>query len=69
MKNIVVKDLKTLEDIYGQPAEPSVLKEVDFIHPLYRPYIEATPFVALATYSVLLYLKRASVSSSIKISA
>ncbi|HGN1789820.1 pyridoxamine 5'-phosphate oxidase family protein [Proteus mirabilis] len=24
---------------------------MDFIHPLYRPYIEATPFVALATYS------------------
>lgn len=51
MKNTIVKDLKTLEEIYGQPAEPSVLKEVDFIHPLYRPYIEATPFVALATYS------------------
>ncbi len=27
----------TGREIYGQPAEPSVLKEVDFIHPPLSP--------------------------------
>lgn len=34
MKNTIVKDLKTLEEIYGQPAEPSVLKSGFYSPPL-----------------------------------
>lgn len=38
-----------LERIYGAVAKPSLTKETDHIHPAYRPFIEASPFVALAT--------------------
>ncbi|CAK6495227.1 hypothetical protein PANNVG_02539 [Pantoea sp. Nvir] len=38
-----------LEAIYGAVARPSLTKETDHIHPAYRPFIEASPFVALAT--------------------
>jgi len=38
-----------LEQIYGAVAKPSLTKETDHIHPAYRPFIEAAPFVALAT--------------------
>lgn len=49
MKRQIVRDVATLESIYGQPAAPSLVKETPFIHPLYRPWIEKAPFVALAT--------------------
>ncbi|REF28236.1 hypothetical protein BDD26_3115 [Xenorhabdus cabanillasii] len=45
----VVTDITTLEQIYGKPAAPSVFKETDHIHPIYRPFIESAPFAALAT--------------------
>lgn len=38
-----------LEQIYGAVAKPSLTKETDHIHPAYRPFIETSPFVALAT--------------------
>ncbi|GAB3400040.1 pyridoxamine 5'-phosphate oxidase family protein [Massilia agilis] len=40
---------EALESLYGTPAAPSIRKEVDYIHPHYRAFIEAAPFVALAT--------------------
>ena len=45
----VVSDLATLERLYGDAHPASLLKEVDHIHPVYRPFIETAPFVALAT--------------------
>lgn len=45
----VISDLAALETLYGQAHPPSLLKEVDHIHPVYRPFIERAPFVALAT--------------------
>ena len=45
----VVADLATLEALYGHANPPSLLKEVDHIHPVYRPFIERATFVALAT--------------------
>jgi len=45
----LINDLDTLESLYGAPSEPSIVKEVDFIHPHYRALIEAAPFVAVAT--------------------
>ena len=38
-----------LEKLYGQPNEASTVKEVGYITPHYRAYIEASPFAVLAT--------------------
>ncbi len=45
----MIKTVEELEAIYGQPAEPSVAKEIDHINAEYRALIEASPFVALAS--------------------
>lgn len=44
-----VSDLAVLEQIYGKPLAASVHKEIDYIHPHYRAFIEAAPFAVLAT--------------------
>ena len=44
-----VSDIATLERLYGAPAAASVRKEVAYVHPQYRKFIEAAPFVLLAT--------------------
>jgi len=44
-----VADLETLERLYAKPLEASVAKEIDHIHPHYRAFIEASPFMVLAT--------------------
>lgn len=38
-----------LEAIYGRPTEAATVKEVNWITPHYRAYIEASPYAALAT--------------------
>ncbi|NQW49791.1 MAG: pyridoxamine 5'-phosphate oxidase family protein [Rhodospirillales bacterium] len=38
-----------LEALYGRPGETSTVKEVNWITPHYRAYIEAAPYAALAT--------------------
>ncbi|WP_428685775.1 pyridoxamine 5'-phosphate oxidase family protein [Reyranella sp.] len=38
-----------LEAIYGRPVEASTVKEVNWITPHYRAYIDASPYAALAT--------------------
>ena len=43
-------DEAALRRVYSSgPGETSLAKVVDHIHPLYRPYIEASPFAVLAT--------------------
>lgn len=44
----IVTELTELERLYGTVARPSVAKVTDHIHPAYRPFIAASPFVALA---------------------
>ena len=44
-----IADVAALEALYGQPAETSLRKEVDHIHPMYRKMIEVSPFAVLAT--------------------
>ena len=44
-----VTTTEALEKLYGPTARPSMVKEVDHIHPVYRPFIEAAPFVVLAS--------------------
>ena len=45
----IIRTVEELEAIYGRPQETSLVKEVDRVTPHYQPYIEAAPFVALAT--------------------
>lgn len=44
-----IDSIEQLEAIYGPPMPPSLVKEVDRITPHYRVFIEAAPFLALAT--------------------
>lgn len=48
-ENMLITDSNELEQLYGAVAKPSLTKVTDHIHPAYRPFIEASPFVALAT--------------------
>lgn len=45
----IVSDIAALEGIYGKPAAAVLKKEVAYIHPHYRKFIEAAPFALLAT--------------------
>ena len=44
-----ITSIEQLDEIYGKPSQPSLVKEVDYITPHYRAFIEASPFCALAT--------------------
>ena len=44
-----IKTVEDLEALYGTPGEASLVKESDRLTPSYRRFIEASPFVALAT--------------------
>ncbi len=44
-----ITDIAALEALYGQPAAPSVAKEVGHLTPGYRRFVEASPFFVLAT--------------------
>ena len=44
-----ITQLDALTQLYGVPAESSLRKEVNYIHPHYRAFIGAARFVALAT--------------------
>ncbi len=45
----MIESITQLEALYGQPVENATAKELDHLIPEYRAYIEASPFVALAT--------------------
>lgn len=45
----VITSVAELEALYGVPQETSTVKEIDYISQEYRIYIEASPFVTLAT--------------------
>lgn len=45
----IVKHEDALKQLYGVPSDASIEKEVDYIHPHYRRFIEASPFFVLAT--------------------
>ncbi len=44
-----IETVEELEALYGQPGETSLVKELDRLIPEYAAFIEASPFVALAT--------------------
>lgn len=45
----VIRTLAELEALYETPAETSVIKEIDHLTELHRAYVEASPFVVVAT--------------------
>jgi uncharacterized protein len=45
----IVRDLAALADVYGAPGEQACAKEVDYLHPHYRKFVEHAPFFVLAT--------------------
>jgi PPOX class probable FMN-dependent enzyme len=45
----VVGDLAQLETLYGKPVQRSLDKEIDHLNAHYRAFLEAAPFVALAS--------------------
>lgn len=45
----VITNVQDLEALYGLPGESSLVKELDHVIPEYAAFIEASPFVALAT--------------------
>lgn len=44
-----IEKVEQLETLYGQPSEASLIKETRHIIPRYAAFIDASPFVALAT--------------------
>lgn len=44
-----ISDLDALSALYGQPSAASMTKETPYLHPHYRAFIVAAPFMALAT--------------------
>lgn len=44
-----ITTLPQLEALFGPVGEASVRKEIPFIHPVYRAWIEASPFALLAS--------------------
>ncbi|MEM7289193.1 MAG: pyridoxamine 5'-phosphate oxidase family protein [Pseudomonadota bacterium] len=45
----IIESVEQLEEIYGQPGTPSLVKEVPEIISQYRTFIEHSPFCTLAT--------------------
>ena len=48
MPDLVTSEAQ-LDAIYGHPAGPAVIKEIDHISEHYRRFIETSPFVIVAT--------------------
>lgn len=44
-----ISDLPALEALFGTVGEASLRKEVGYLHPAYRQWMEASPFAVLAT--------------------
>lgn len=45
----IIRSAEELQAVFGEVREPSVRKEVAFLHPIYRTWIEASPFAVVAT--------------------
>ena len=49
MSDHIVRDLASLEALYGEVGEASSRKEIGYLHPHYAAMIKASPFAVLAT--------------------
>jgi len=50
MATDIIDSISDLEALFGTVGEASVRKEVTYLHPIYRRWIEASPFAVLATF-------------------
>jgi len=50
MTTDIIDSISDLEALFGTVGEASVRKEVPYLHPIYRRWIEASPFAVLATF-------------------
>ena len=49
MPSHAIATLADLESLYAEPGAASLAKEVDYLHPHYRAFVEAAPFCLLST--------------------
>ena len=49
MDGTLLTDAEALRQLYGQPSDGAIAKEIDYVHPHYRAMIEASPFMVMAT--------------------
>jgi predicted pyridoxine 5'-phosphate oxidase superfamily flavin-nucleotide-binding protein len=49
MDGTLLNDAAALRELYGEPSDGAIAKEIDYVHPHYRAMIEASPFVVMAT--------------------
>jgi PPOX class probable FMN-dependent enzyme len=49
MHSHMLSTLAELDALYAEPAGASLAKEVDYLHPHYRAFVEASPFCVLST--------------------
>lgn len=49
MSHHIIRTEAELRGLFDPVAEASLRKEVDFLHPIYRRWIEASPFAVVAT--------------------
>ncbi len=45
-----INTLAELEALYGPPIERALWKEIEYLNPHYQQFIEASPFLIMATY-------------------
>jgi PPOX class probable FMN-dependent enzyme len=45
----LLKDEDALRALYGPPVEAAIFKEIDHLHPIYRPFVEKATMMVLAT--------------------
>ncbi len=45
----LLTDPAALRELYGDPSDGAIAKEIDYVHPHYRAMIEASPFMVMAT--------------------
>lgn len=49
MPSHAIATLAELESLYAEPGAASLAKEIDYLHPHYRAFVEASPFCLLST--------------------
>lgn len=45
-----INSIEELEALYGPPVERALWKEIEYLSPHYQEFIEASPFLIMATY-------------------
>jgi PPOX class probable FMN-dependent enzyme len=49
MSDFIIRNAADVQALFGPVAEASIRKQVDFLHPTYRAWLEASPFAVIGT--------------------